>query len=63
MDDCQDFDQVVIDELVEEKNGRLILSCSNACAILQNHNVSLSKIGYYCDSNNIKIVKCQLGCF
>ena len=39
------------------------LSCSNAFKIAAQFNIDLSDIGNICNKQNIKIQKCQLGCF
>ena len=53
----------LIDDSVDEKDGRKKLSCAAAFVIAGNFGVSLSEISRYCNQNEIKISNCQLGCF
>jgi len=43
--------------------GRRQLPCSVAFVLRDRHGISLKKIGEICDREDIRIVKCQLGCF
>jgi hypothetical protein len=59
----QNILKAAVEGVIEEKNGKSILTCGNAYSISEKDNISLEEIGRYCNDNNIKIAKCQLGCF
>ena len=46
-----------------EVEGRKTLSCSDALCIASELGVEPQAIGRICDENQVKIIKCQLGCF
>ncbi|HJO93142.1 MAG TPA: hypothetical protein QF753_07070 [Victivallales bacterium] len=46
-----------------EKDGKCKLSCPAAFNIAKELGVDLKKITEVCNTNNIKINNCQLGCF
>jgi hypothetical protein len=52
-----------IESVIEDKNGKSVLTCANAYSVSKKYNIPLAEIGKYCNDNNIKIGKCQLGCF
>lgn len=43
--------------------GRETLTCAEAFVLAENHEAELAEIGRICDQNNVKICRCQLGCF
>jgi len=47
----------------QEIDGRKKLSCAEALELAQEFEVEPADIGRICNRNNIKIHKCQLGCF
>ncbi len=58
--------QEIIDAILEaitDRDGRKTLSCPQAFQIAERFDVSVRKIGDYCNAEGIKIVHCQLGCF
>ncbi|MBN2402954.1 MAG: hypothetical protein JXN64_11205 [Spirochaetes bacterium] len=46
-----------------ERNGRKVLSCTQAVKLSKEHNISLKDIGETCNQHSIKLIECQLGCF
>jgi hypothetical protein len=52
-----------ITELFKEAGIGTEIKCPQAFAIAQKHKISKKAIGEYCNSHNIKIRACQLGCF
>ncbi len=46
-----------------EKDGRTKITCASAHEIREKHGIELARIGRICDSEKIKIVHCELGCF
>ncbi len=46
-----------------ERDGRLVLPCAAAFSIAEKTGVSLAEIGAACNEQQIKIIRCQLGCF
>jgi hypothetical protein len=55
--------EIVLDTAGIRPDGKRILSCPQAFRLAEEHNIPLSEIGEICNSNDIKIVGCQLGCF
>ena len=45
------------------RDGRPRLACAKAFALSRRLLVPARKIGEICDAENIKIERCQLGCF
>ncbi|MHC4507461.1 MAG: hypothetical protein ACYTAO_00695 [Planctomycetota bacterium] len=43
--------------------GKKQLTCAQAFALARRFDVEIVEIGRICNQNNIKICKCQLGCF
>ena len=39
------------------------LTCAEAFGLAKKYKVEIIKIGHICNEHNIKICKCQLGCF
>jgi hypothetical protein len=44
-------------------DSRKRLTCAEAFTLAKEYRVEIIKIGRICNQNNIKICKCQLGCF
>jgi hypothetical protein len=47
----------------KEIDGRRKLTCAEAFELARQFKVGIIEIGRICNQNNIKIHKCQLGCF
>jgi len=39
------------------------ITCVQAHDIVESYDITLADIGAYCEKENVKIKKCQLGCF
>ncbi|MBA7699503.1 hypothetical protein ES703_108200 [subsurface metagenome] len=50
-------------ERAQETDGRKKLACAEAFELAQKFEVEVIEIGRICNRNNIRICKCQLGCF
>jgi len=50
-------------ERAQEIDGRKKLACAKAFELAQEFKVEVIEIGRICNRNNIRIRKCQLGCF
>ena len=50
-------------ERAEEIDGRKKLACAEAFELAQEFGVEVIEIGRICNQHNIRIRKCQLGCF
>jgi len=46
-----------------EEDGKKKLSCPEASALAEKLGVSKSVIGQICNRNDVRLCKCQLGCF
>jgi len=46
-----------------EQEGRRKLNCADAFKIAEQLGVKLTDVSRICDQNNIRISRCQLGCF
>ena len=44
-------------------NGRKELACAEAFKLAQQFQVEIIDVGRICNQQNVKICKCQLGCF
>ena len=55
--------EAAIAAAVHLDNGRQCLSCARAHVLAEDMGVPLKEIGSYCQSHDIKITDCQLGCF
>lgn len=53
----------IIDKKIFITDSKKKLKCTDAYEISSEMNISLKKIGEYCNSEDIKIVNCQLNCF
>jgi len=47
----------------QDLHGRKRLTCANALELAKEFGTEAMEIGRICNRNNIKICKCQLGCF
>lgn len=47
----------------QEVEGRKKLSCAQAFELAKQFQVEVMEVGRICNRHNIKIYKCQLGCF
>jgi hypothetical protein len=50
-------------ERAEELHGSKKLACRQAFELAREFNTEVIEIGRICNQQNIKICKCQLGCF
>ena len=50
-------------ERAQEDDGEKRLSCAEAFELAQEFEVEVVEIGRICNHHNIRIRKCQLGCF
>ncbi|MFC1635454.1 hypothetical protein ACFL5Z_11480 [Planctomycetota bacterium] len=46
-----------------KSDGRKQLSCAEAFELAERFEVEVIEIGHICNQHNIRICKCQLGCF
>lgn len=46
-----------------ESDDNMSLTCASAFKLAQEFEAQLAQIGRICNKHNIKICKCQLGCF
>ena len=46
-----------------ESFGRKQLTCAEAFELAEKYEAEIVEIGRICNQNNIRICKCQLGCF
>jgi len=44
-------------------DGRKTLTCAEAFELAKKFEIEIMEIGRICNQNNIRIRKCQLGCF
>jgi len=47
----------------QESDDRKRLTCAEAFELAKNFETEIIEIGRICNQNNIRICKCQLGCF
>lgn len=47
----------------QEPDGRKKLSCAEAFELARRFEMEVIEVGRICNQNNIRICKCQLGCF
>ena len=50
-------------EATVEKDGRKTLSCAEAFRLAEEKGIELLAIARVCNRRDVKIVRCQLGCF
>ena len=53
----------VVKKTAIERDGRMTLACAEGFAIAERFRVARREIGRICNENDIKIVRCQMGCF
>ena len=54
----------LVDAVVRSDNGdRERLTCAEAFALAEKYEANIVEVGRICNQNNVKICKCQLGCF
>jgi hypothetical protein len=54
----------LVETIVKSSDGNpKKLSCAKAFHLAQEYEAKLAEIGRICNDNNVKICKCQLGCF
>ena len=46
-----------------QPDGRKQLTCAEAFELAKRYEAEIIEIGRICNQNNIRICKCQLGCF
>jgi hypothetical protein len=62
MDEEKELVNAVLKRL-QDVDGARKLSCAEAFELAQEFQVKVGLIGRICNQQNIKICKCQLGCF
>jgi hypothetical protein len=62
MDKSEDLVNAVL-EGAQEVDGRKKLACAQAFELANEFQVEVVEVGRICNKQNIKICKCQLGCF
>ena len=62
MGKAQDLTKAVL-ERAQELDERKRLTCAEAFELAQEFEVEVIEIGRICNQHNIRICKCQLGCF
>jgi hypothetical protein len=50
-------------ERAHESDGRKKLNCTEAFELAKKLGVEIAEIGRICNRRNVRICKCQLGCF
>ena len=60
--DKAELEKVVMDATFEE-DGKRKLTCSDTFKLAEEHGVELLDIARICNRENIRLCKCQLGCF
>jgi len=60
--DSEDLVNAVLDRAYES-DGKLRLDCAQAFVLAKELRVEVAKIAQVCNRHNIRISKCQLGCF
>ncbi|MHC4424429.1 MAG: hypothetical protein ACYSWR_07175 [Planctomycetota bacterium] len=58
----QDLTDAIL-ERAQESQGRMRLTCADAFELAREFKTEVIQIGHICNRHNIKISKCQLGCF
>jgi len=53
----------VIQTETYEEDGKTKLACPKAFKIAKQNPVTIRDVGRVCDENEIRLAKCQLGCF
>jgi hypothetical protein len=62
MDKSKDLINAVL-ERAKEIDGRKKLACAEAFELAKEFKAEVAEIGRICNKKNIRICKCQLGCF
>jgi len=62
MDKNEDLIDAVLGRASQVK-GRKMLTCAEAFELARQFQAEIIEIGRICNQHNIKICKCQLGCF
>jgi len=62
MDKKEELVNAVLEQS-QKPNGRKRLTCTEAFELAQEFEVEPVEIGRVCNQHNVKICKCQLGCF
>jgi hypothetical protein len=62
MGNTKDLTNAVL-ERAQELDGKKRLTCAEAFELAQQFKAEIIEIGRICNRHNIKICKCQLGCF
>lgn len=60
--DSEDLAKTVLDRAYES-DGKLRLDCTQAFELAKELRVEVARIGQICNRHDIRISKCQLGCF
>lgn len=47
----------------QEPDGRKKLTCAEAFELARRFEIEIIEVGRICNQNNVRIRKCQLGCF
>lgn len=47
----------------QDGNGKRTLTCAAAFKLAREFEAQIAEIGRICNQHNVKICKCQLGCF
>ena len=47
----------------QEPDGRKKLTCAEAFELARRFEIEVIEVGRICNQNNVRICKCQLGCF
>ena len=50
-------------EVRQEPDGRKKLTCAEAFELARRFEIEVIEVGRICNQNNVRICKCQLGCF
>ncbi len=59
-----DKKEELADAVLRSADGnREKLTCAEAFKLAQDYGVEVAEIGRICNQNDVKICKCQLGCF
>ena len=59
-------DEKLVEAIVaaaQEADGKMRLACADAFRVAADLEVSLGAVGQVCNQRDIKIARCQLGCF
>lgn len=62
MDKAQDLSNAVLEQ-ARQLDGRKTLTCVEAFKLARELETEVTEVGRLCNQHNIRICKCQLGCF